>query len=100
MEEILIIIEHIDPLEFFGINNSKIKIIQTAFPDSRIITRGNEIRLFGKTEEVRLIESRINCLLDYLEKNGDLPEDFILKTVTDKKQVKTDSNDVEHKTTV
>lgn len=97
MEEILILVDHIDPMDFFGVNNSKIKIIQGAFPDSRIITRGNEIRIFGESEEIRLIESRFNTLLDYLEKNKSLPEEVILETVYEKSKGKTDKaqgNDV------
>ena len=86
MEEILLLVDRVDPLEFFGINNSKIRIFQSVFPDSKILVRGNEIKLYGEEVEIRLIESKINSLLDYLEKNQTLPEDIILQALYEKKQ--------------
>jgi phosphate starvation-inducible protein PhoH and related proteins len=85
LEEILILVDKVDPLEFFGINNSNVKIIQAAFPDSRIVARGNELRLFDENiEELRLIESKINTLLDYLEENENLPEEVVTRIISGK----------------
>lgn len=86
MDEISIFIDRVDPLEFLGINNSKIRILQSAFPDLKVLARGNEIKLFGEESEIRMLENKINVLLDYMEKNENLPEEVILQVLFEKKQ--------------
>ena len=60
-----IILEGIDPLEFYGINNAKINLIKTYFPKIRITARGNSLYLQGEDKELDTFEKKLTFLLDH-----------------------------------
>jgi phosphate starvation-inducible PhoH-like protein len=60
-----IILEGIDPLEFYGINDAKINLIKTFFPKIRITARGNSLYLQGEEKELRFFEKKFNAILDH-----------------------------------
>lgn len=60
-----IILERIDPLEFFGVNNSKIDLIKTFFPKIKIIARGNSLFIQGEDAEIMLFEKKFALILDH-----------------------------------
>jgi phosphate starvation-inducible PhoH-like protein len=60
-----IILEGIDPLEFYGINDVKINLIKTFFPKIRITARGNSLYLQGEEKELRFFEKKFNAILDH-----------------------------------
>lgn len=47
MIERIIILEDVDPVVFFGINNGNIHLLKTLFPKIRIVARGNVIKAVG-----------------------------------------------------
>ena len=47
MAEIIIFLEDIDPVIFFGTNNSLLDKIRSFFPKIKIMARGNEIKCMG-----------------------------------------------------
>ena len=97
MKETVIKIEDIDPLEFFGINNKKLKIIQNAFPYLKILARGNDIKAQGNSEDLEKFSSKILQLVSFAEANNKLPE-RIINQVLDNKGIMDDefirSNDI------
>lgn len=72
-----IILEGIDPLEFYGINNVKINLIKTYFPKIRITARGNSLYLQGEEKELRLFEKKLTFLLDHYYQFNILSEEII-----------------------
>jgi phosphate starvation-inducible protein PhoH and related proteins len=60
-----IILEGIDPLEFYGINDVKINLIKTFFPKIRITARGNSLYLQGEEKELRFFEKKFSAILDH-----------------------------------
>ena len=48
MTEITIFLEDIDPVVFFGTNNSLLDKIRSFFPKIKILARGNEIKCIGE----------------------------------------------------
>ena len=74
MAEEIIDLNGINPVEFFGTKNSKLKVIKKTFPDITIVARGNTIKLRGEDDEVFLAKSRIRLLLDYFKKFGSISE--------------------------
>ncbi len=72
-----IILEGIDPLEFYGINNVKINLIKTYFPKIRITARGNSLYLQGEEKELRLFEKKLSFLLDHYYQFNILSEEII-----------------------
>lgn len=77
MFEKLILLEGVDPLEFYGVNNAKIDLIKTFFPKLRIVSRGNQIIVQGDQEESKLFEQKLQQLLDHYHQFNILPEDTI-----------------------
>ncbi len=78
MIEQIIILEHIDPVVFFGINNANIQLLKTLFPKLRIVARGNAIKVTGNAEDVPLFEEKIRELETFsVDRNKLTQEDII-----------------------
>ena len=45
MIEKLIVLEDIDPVIFYGVNNANIQLIKALYPKLRIVARGNVIKV-------------------------------------------------------
>lgn len=63
MIERQIYIGSIDPLDFYGINNSKLDILKELFPKLQIVGRGNELIVKGEKKTLDLFENKINLIL-------------------------------------
>ena len=63
--------------EFMGVHNKNINEVITAFPKSKIISRGNEIKIIGSMLEVQRISDVIDTLQIYFHKYGYLDEKYI-----------------------
>lgn len=77
MVEKIITLENISLLDFLGVENKNIKQISNAFPESKIVSRGNEIRIQGSTPEIIKINDILNSLLAHYHKYGKLTEDSV-----------------------
>lgn len=74
MAEKLIIIEGVDPVKLYGIHNSNINYITSKFPKLKVVVRGNDIRVFGDSDEIDDFEQRLNLLAEYIGKYGNVTE--------------------------
>jgi phosphate starvation-inducible PhoH-like protein len=72
-----IILEGIDPLEFFGVNNSKIDLITSFFPKIKIIARGHSLNIQGEESELRIFEKKFAIILDHYVQFNILTPDII-----------------------
>ncbi|MFP4090513.1 MAG: PhoH family protein [Cyclobacteriaceae bacterium] len=77
MVEKVITLENISLLDFLGVENKNIKKISNAFPESKIVSRGNEIRIQGSTPEIIKINDILNSLLAHYHKFGKLTEESV-----------------------
>ncbi len=59
--------------EFFGAQNANLKELVKAFPNAKIIARGDEIILKGSPEDIVAIETVLEKLLAYISKYNTLP---------------------------
>lgn len=76
MTEQIINLESVNPIEFFGVNNNKFDLIKKRFPLLKILSRGSQIKIVGHPDEVALAKDKIGLIVQYLEKNGHLSEDY------------------------
>jgi phosphate starvation-inducible PhoH-like protein len=57
-------LEGVDPIEFYGANNSKLDKIRSFFPKLKIVARGHIIKAMGEESESMRFEAKLNALLD------------------------------------
>ncbi len=72
MSELTINIEQVNPIDFFGVNNSKLNVLKKKFPLLKVVSRGTKIKAAGSDEDLALFEEKVNMLLKFLEKYGKL----------------------------
>lgn len=63
--------------DFLGVENRNINAIAAAFPQSRIISRGDEIRIRGAADELIKVNELINALIEHFHQFGKLTEENI-----------------------
>lgn len=75
--EKIISLEDLPVAEFMGVHNKNINEVITAFPKSKIISRGNEIKIIGSMLEVQRISDVIDALQVFFHRYGYLDEKYI-----------------------
>ncbi len=68
MNEIKLILETTDQIQFWGANNENYEIIKAAFPKLKIVARGSEVKALGDDAELKNFEQKINSLQEHLDK--------------------------------
>jgi phosphate starvation-inducible PhoH-like protein len=81
LTELILNVEHINPIEFFGINNSKFDILKKQFPLLKILSRGSQIKLSGQAEQVTTVASKLQLIITYLEKNGHISDAYFSRII-------------------
>lgn len=76
MTETIINLETVNPIEFFGVNNKKLDLLKKKFPLLKILSRGTQIKLSGAPEQIESAKEKIELVIQYLERNGDLSENY------------------------
>jgi phosphate starvation-inducible PhoH-like protein len=76
LTETIINLETINPIEFMGVNNGKIDLLKKKFPLLKILSRGTQIKLSGSPEQVEQAKEKIDLLIAYLERNGNVSEQY------------------------
>lgn len=74
MGERVIRIESVNPVEIYGVNDSKLELLRKHFPKLKIIARGDTLKVSGDEEELAHFEMKLNFILDYFEKFGKVSE--------------------------
>jgi phosphate starvation-inducible PhoH-like protein len=92
MTEIVLFLEDIDPVIFYGTNNSLLDKIRGFFPKIKIVARGNELKCIGEEAEITLFAERFNELVEYYQKYHRLEEDDLEKYFFDAGHMKSASN--------
>lgn len=77
MAEKIVLIENFDPQELHGVNNTILNKIKLIFPKLKIIARGNEIKAIGEAQVVDDFVSKIEVLIQYIERGKGLSESVL-----------------------
>lgn len=77
MVEKVITLENISLLDFLGSENENIRQIAAAFPESKIVSRGNEIRIKGQAPEILRINDVLNMLVEHFNRFGQVTADNV-----------------------
>lgn len=76
-----VIIDSVDPVVFYGVNNANIQLIRDLFPKLRMAARGTVITVIGDDEETARFERNVKKLEEYCAKYNKLTDDVILDTI-------------------
>ena len=77
MSERVIEISGINPVELYGVNESKLSVIKSYFPKLKVVARGDVLKAIGEIEEINLFEAKISLLIQHLIKYKQLTENNI-----------------------
>ncbi len=72
MSEIILTITGVDHVELYGEQNSKLNLIKKAFPDIKITSRGDSLKLFGEKKDTQKAKSKVEQLVKILRKEEKL----------------------------
>ena len=87
MIERIYILESVDPVIFYGVNNVNMQLIKTLLPKLRIVARGNVMKVIGDEDESELFLKKIREVEKYCEEFNSLSEDVILDIIKGKAPV-------------
>lgn len=76
-----IVLEDIDPVIFYGVNNANMQMIKALFPKLRIVARGDVIKVMGDEEEMYAFEEAILALEKHCARYNSLNEEAILDII-------------------
>jgi phosphate starvation-inducible PhoH-like protein len=68
LNELKLTLESVDPVQFWGANNEHYELVKSAFPKLKIVARGNEVKVLGDEQELKIFEKKYNQLITQLEK--------------------------------
>ncbi len=81
MVEKIIDLYNIELVSFLGVKNKNIQELETAFPKTKIVSRGNKISIKGNKTQIIEVESIINSLLIHFEKFGKVDRKIVLNHI-------------------
>jgi phosphate starvation-inducible PhoH-like protein len=90
--EKVITLENVSLPEFLGVENRNIHEVAAAFPKSKIISRGNEIRIKGAAHEILKINDILNSLLQHYHRYGKVTEENVQAYLQQEQQEVLDTN--------
>ena len=76
-----IVLEDIDPVIFYGVNNANMQMIKALFHKLRIVARGDVIKVMGDEEEMCAFEEAILALEKHCARYNSLNEEAILDII-------------------
>jgi len=78
MIERIYILESVDPLTIYGVNNTHLQLLKNIFPKLRIVARGNVMKVIGEADESEDFLRKLREIEKYCESYNSLTEDVII----------------------
>ncbi len=75
MIEKVIYLEGIEPVNIYGVKNSRLDILKQRYPKLKIIGRGDEIKVKGEEHLINEFEEKLQLLIEYFLKFKKLDDD-------------------------
>jgi phosphate starvation-inducible protein PhoH and related proteins len=77
MNEKIITLESLEPVDLYGVNDVKLNVIKKHFPKLKLVARGYSLKVLGEAKEIAKFEKKLNLLLDHYHKTGVLTDTVI-----------------------
>lgn len=75
MSEIIITIDTDNPIEFYGVNNSRLTFLRAVYPQLKLTARGNKMLVTGNDADTEQLKGKIEKMVDVLNKYGHLTDE-------------------------
>lgn len=87
MTEKVVTLDNISLIDFLGVENRNIQSLASAFPKSKIVSRGNEILVRGSVAEIEQISNILNSLILHFHKYGRVNEEIVKSYVSNDQEL-------------
>lgn len=102
MLEKIISLADISLIDFLGVSNANLQALTNAFPQTKIISRGEQLTIRGSDDQISLVEAIVNQCIEHLESHSSLSVkhitlliDGVLNPTGEEKQIaRVDDKDV------
>lgn len=102
MLEKIISLADISLIDFLGVSNANLQALMNAFPQTKIIARGEQLTIRGSDDQISLVEAIVNQCISHLESHSSLGTkhmtafiDGVLNPTGEEKQIpRVDDKDV------
>jgi phosphate starvation-inducible PhoH-like protein len=76
-----IVLEDVDPVLFYGVNNINLHLLKSLYPKLKIVARGNVLRFIGDENEIIRFEQAVLKMENYCSKFNTLEEEVVIDIV-------------------
>ena len=77
MNEKIITLDSVEPVEIYGVNDVKLNVIKKHFPKLKLVARGYSLKVIGDSKEIARFEKKLELLVDHYHKSGVLTDTVI-----------------------
>lgn len=77
MNEKIIILDTVEPVEIYGVNDVKLNVIKKHFPKLKLVARGYSLKVLGEPKEITRFEKKLELLVEHYHKSGVLTDTVI-----------------------
>lgn len=74
-----IVVEDVDPVVLYGVNNANMQMIKSMYPKLRIVARGNVVHVMGDELEMCAFEEKLDCIRKHILRYNRLGEEETLR---------------------
>ena len=86
MQEKLFEITEVRPIELFGVNDGKLKLIRQYFPKLKFVTRDNVIKVSGEPDVIDYFEKKLDLMIRHISRYNTLSEGNIESLLLQKEE--------------
>lgn len=83
MSEIILTFDGVDPLELYGENNAKINLIKQSFPNVKITSRGQQIKLTGEKSDLEKVKNKLELMVRMIHEKHDVNTQVVQDLIQD-----------------
>jgi phosphate starvation-inducible PhoH-like protein len=94
MSEKLITLANADINNLFGTNNKKFNAIKTYFPQVKLITRGDKLKVIGSSDQILFFENKFNIFIEHLNKFNSLTISQIERIIEGDENIMKEDDDI------
>lgn len=88
MAEKIITIDEVAIVDLLGAENRNLKQVASAFPKTKIVSRGNEIKLIGSNPEILKISEILDLLQSHFSKYGNISQEKLKSIISQEPEPK------------